>query len=360
MNHLKPISLLGALMLAASACSSGSDVSASVEATDAPTTTISTTTEAPTSTVATTATDAPTTTSTEVAGASCQDVSIGLDSYRLNAGGADHPINAFVPSSYDPSVPLPLVLDFHGLGSNGGEQILLSLYETLAEEEGFIVIHPTGAPSPLDGRLTWELMQFDFPELDDLAFANALIDDALERYCVDETRVYSTGMSNGSLFTSRLICEMGDRIAAASSIAGVTHAEGCEPSRAVPYIAFHGTDDEVVPFDGSVSDSSLEGDFGGDSGDFFSQIMSEEFAEFAADAGCDLEPSQESLSDEVTVYDYSGCQDGIEMSFYEIEGGGHTWPGSPLGIFLEDSLGRTTLDIDATKLSWDFFKQYSL
>ena len=360
MKNLKSLSLLGALMLAASACSSESDVSVSAELTEAPTTTAGTTTEAPTTTISTTTTEAPSTTTEAPVARSCPDVSAGLDSYRLEAGGTVHSVNAYIPSGYDPTVPLPLVLDFHGLGSNGTEQILLTLYESLAEEEGFIVVHPTGAPSPNDGRLSWELMQFDFPDIDDLAFANALIDDALARYCVDESRVYSTGMSNGSLFTSRLICEMGDRIAAAASIAGVTHADDCEPSRAVPYIAFHGTADEVVPFDGSISNSSLEDELIPESGEFFSQIMTDEFAEFAADAGCDLEPAEESLSDEVKVYDYSGCDDGIAMSFYEIEGGGHTWPGSPLGIFLEDSLGRTTLDIDATRISWDFFKQYSL
>ena len=52
-------------------------------------------------------------------------------------------MRVFVPSSFD-GTPLAAVLDWHGLGSNGDEQAALSGYEELADEQGFVVVHPTG------------------------------------------------------------------------------------------------------------------------------------------------------------------------------------------------------------------------
>jgi len=59
---------------------------------------------------------------------------------------------------------------------------------------------------------------------------------------------------------------------------------------------------------------------------------------------------------------------GAEVLLYVIEGGGHTWPGrlffshfeAPRWMRKLSPLGRTTLDIDATDLMWDFFRRHRL
>jgi len=48
------------------------------------------------------------------------------------------------------------------------------------------------------------------------------------------------------------------------------------------------------------------------------------------------------------------------LLFYRIEGGGHSWPGSPVADLQPASLGHTTTDIDATAVSWELFKSVSL
>ena len=113
----------------------------------------------------------------------------------LDAGGAEHDVRVYVPTTYDGRSELPLVLNFHGFGSNGQQQAAVTGYEDLAEEEGFIVAHPTAVPASTDerGRNSWELADIDDPAKDDLAFANELLDLLIEEYCVDETRVYATG-----------------------------------------------------------------------------------------------------------------------------------------------------------------------
>ncbi len=284
----------------------------------------------------------------------CASLPSGVNEFTLEAGGGVHDVRVYVPATTS-SDPAPTVLNWHGLGSNGPEQAAFSGYETLAESEGFIAVHPTGIDAG-DGSTSWELTQFDGPDRDDVAFADALIDLLVEDWCADPARIYSTGMSNGGLFTSQLICERSDRIAAAASVAGTTHAPGCEPERAVPYLSFHGTADDIVPYNADEPSTLLPP---AAVGLLMDDSTPGEFAEFAADAGCDAEPTRVEETAEVVRYDYVGCADGVPMSFYEIVGGGHTWPASPLSEQLAD-FGVFTQDVDATGDAWAFMSQFSL
>ena len=242
-----------------------------------------------------------------------------------------------------------MVLNWHGVGSTGPLHTEATGYLHLAEQEGFIVVSPTGPPIGDSRTNAWELAGFEADDRDDVAFAGALIDDVVTRFCGDAARVYSTGVSNGGLFTSRLVCELADRLAAASAVAGVIHPDDCEPSRAVPFIAFHGTADDIVPFDGattvSVFDHPITAAFEG-------LTMPVEFAEFAHDMGCADQPTSTAIPPDVIRSDYTGCADDVGLAFYEVTGGGHSWPGP--------ALWDSTVTIDATADSWTFFRRYSL
>lgn len=286
---------------------------------------------------------------------SCDSLTPGVNEFTLDAGGAVHDVRLFVPTEVSAD-PAPVVLDWHGLGSNGAEQAAFSGYETLAESEGFIVVHATGVAVGGEGPNSWELTEFDTPERDDLAFADALIDTVVDDWCGDPDRIYSTGMSNGGFFTAELVCGRADRIAAAVSVAGITHPPTCSPARAVPYLAFHGSADDVVPYAGT-GESTLVDEVDPDG--FFGQVMPDEFAEFAADAGCGPDPVRSEVTPEVVSYAYAGCDDGVPMTFYEIVGGGHTWPDSPLADQLA-GFGYFTDDISATVDGWAFMSQFTL
>ncbi len=294
---------------------------------------------------------------------SCTAATPGVSTLTLTSGGNDYDVRFYVPSSFDGATTLPLVLDFHGYSSNGPQQARLSGYEDLAETEDFIVVHPTGIPAQGSDLNSWELIHFgDDPAKDDVAFANDLLDLLIADYCVDESRVYATGMSNGGLFTSRLVCDMSDRLAAAASVSGTTHPDDCDPDRAVPYISYHGTADTVAPFDGSGETVLTEEGVveEGSNTELFLQVIPEEFAQFAATMGCQPDGIREQLSTDVIATSYAGCDDDVPLTFYEIVGGGHLWPNTPLAEQLGDFRGYITTEIDATVNSWEFFEQHTL
>lgn len=295
----------------------------------------------------------------------CTRVPSGRSEFVLDAGGAEHDVRVYVPTTYDGTAELPLVLNFHGFGSNGQQQAAVTGYEDLAEQEGFIVVHPTGVPASGDEgrRNSWELADVDDPTKDDLAFANELLDLLIEDYCVDETQVYATGMSGGGLFTSRLVCDMADRLAAASSVAALAYSETCDPARPVPFMAIHGTEDQTVPFDGDLTGTRFEGE------EFarllFSEPIPSQFARYAEVMGCDPEAEQVRTSADIITTTYGNCDEGVPLVFHEVVGGGHAWPSSPLaepGSPVVEQLtalqGYTTFDLDATADSWAFFEQH--
>jgi polyhydroxybutyrate depolymerase len=279
---------------------------------------------------------------------------VGLQTGVIQSGGLEYQYQWTVPSIYD-GTPLAVVLDFHAVGSNGAQQAVFSGWAALAEAEGFLAVEPTGVSIPPDDRPSWELPQFGTDERDDVEMVLDLLDHVAANVCIDPNQVYSTGMSNGALFTSTLVCELGARIAAAVSVAGVTHHGSCTPTRPVPYLAFHGTADTVIPFRGG-GETTLEG--GGEDAEFFEQVMPDEFAEFANDFGC-TESSDSAVSELVTLTAYSGCDADTEMGFYTIDEGGHTWPGSIISSAIP-TLGVTNLDVDATAIAWEFFQRHSL
>lgn len=264
----------------------------------------------------------------------------------------------YVPRSYSELTPTPVVLNWHGLGSNGPEQMLFSEYGPTAERGGFLVVAPTGVPAPGDDNNSWELTADADPTRDDVAFANAVLDRVIATTCADESRIYTTGMSNGGYFSSVLICEMAERIAAAASVGALTHEDGCSPSRPVPYIGFHGVQDDIVPYDGGGISTLAPGIVI----ELFERVIPDEFGEFAVGYGCNAEPDVEEVAETVTAFTYSGCPEGVEAIFYRLDPAGHTWPGSTASALISQAggLGVTNLEINATETSWEFFSRHSL
>ena len=361
-RSLAPLLIAG--LLAASCSSTGTDAASGASDPSTSSSVAATSTDAPTddSQPPTTTADATTTTpatSTTAAPVESNDLvdacvverpaEVGLQSEALESGGVEYRYQWTLPSSYD-GTPLAVVLDFHPIGFSGPVQAQISRMAELAEAEGFLAVQPTGPPTSTDDRNVWELTQFDEPDRDDVAFVADLLDQLADDICIDRDRVYAIGMSSGALFTSNLVCRFSEHLAAAVSVAGVTHDDGCSPARAVPYLAFHGTADTTIPYDGS-GQSTLEGAEA--AGDFFTQVMPEEFGEFATDFGC-VDPIDTPITEKVSVRTWPECP--VELAFYTIADGGHTWPNSEL--FLSIDPDNTTTELDATTIAWEFFQRH--
>ncbi len=263
----------------------------------------------------------------------------GLSLDSITSGGVKRTYRLYVPRSYDPAKKTPLVLNFHGFGSNGQEQEAYARMPQKAEEAGFITVAADGTSEP---RRWYIYGAAEHGYVDDFAFVNDLIDHLEATLCIDPGRIYATGMSNGAGLSSLLGCRLNDRLAAIAPVAGSPYsAPLCQGKAPMPVVIFHGTADGSVPFEGGPGgrlNLAVRG-------------ARQNEKDWAAHNGCATVPTVERVATDVLRESYSGCKAGADTVLYVVEGGGHTWPGAadvPL-------LGRTTHSIDATSLIWDFF-----
>ncbi|MGH9846761.1 MAG: polyhydroxybutyrate depolymerase, partial [Blastocatellia bacterium] len=68
-------------------------------------------------------------------------------------------------------------------------------------------------------------------------------------------------------------------------------------------------------------------------------------------------PDKEDDGTKVKRETYGPGKDGVEVVLYTIEGGGHTWPGG-WQYYLEERIGKTSRDINASELMWEFFAKH--
>jgi polyhydroxybutyrate depolymerase len=253
----------------------------------------------------------------------------------------------YVPDSYDPSKPTPLVITIHGFAQWPAHQMYITRWNDLADQYGFIAVYPAGTRFPLRWRIVGEAGSSLDP-MRDVTFISDLIDKLEADYNIDPSRIYANGLSNGGGMSFLLLCKLSGRIAAIGTVAGAFSLpwEDCQPSRPVPAMIFHGTADPIVPFDGGRYHDT----------DFFFPAIPDWAATLAQRNGCDPDPDELPASGQVSGVRYSGCA--ADVVFYTITGGGHTWPGGePIP---ERIAGTTTKDIDATLTLWDFFQAHPL
>jgi len=169
----------------------------------------------------------------------------------LTVDGTARQVILDVPDSVHPKTAAPLLLDFHGFGHSGAGVWLVSGFKALAEPRAFITAYPEGLPVTLTLRgeahtgSGWQMDRVDGNR--DVAFVTALLDDLERRYCIDRSRIYATGFSNGAFFSQLLACAMSERIAAVAPVSGALPQIDCKPSRPMPILIQHGSADDLVP-----------------------------------------------------------------------------------------------------------------
>ena len=123
----------------------------------------------------------------------------------------------YVPESYDPTSAqnVPLVINIHGFSQWPANQANVSQWNQLADEEGFIVVYPSGLGIPKRWRVTRTAEDPTGVDIE-LQYYRDLIDKLSTEYAIDPERIYVNGLSNGGGMSLRLACSLSDRVAAIS------------------------------------------------------------------------------------------------------------------------------------------------
>jgi phospholipase/carboxylesterase len=146
----------------------------------------------------------------------------------------------YVPEHYSPARQWPLIICLHGGYGHGSEYIWTWLRP--ARSKGYILL------SPKSWAETWT-MTIDSP---DTRSVMRMLDEVGERYAVDRSRVYLTGLSDGGIFTYIMGLQRHEVFTALAPVAGALHA-AADPmlrtgsGRELPIFVIHGVHDFIFP-----------------------------------------------------------------------------------------------------------------
>ena len=231
---------------------------------------------------------------------------------------------------------LPLLVGLHGAGGKFFQSY--SGFSVLADSEGFIAVYPDSLEEA-DGRTFWNIDQAPAGP-DDVQFISEVLDYVESQLCVNTSRVYAAGVSNGGGMAALLACQLSARFAAFASIAGgYSSLPPCQPANPVSVIEVHGTADGVVPYNGSPPARA--------------GAVRPWLAAWRGHDGCHGPAAVGRVAPRIERFDWTDCAEGTAVEHIEIFGGGHQLPGG-----LPPDSGQTST-ISAPWLVWSFLRQHS-
>ena len=247
----------------------------------------------------------------------------------------------YIPANYSDQIESPVVLNFHGFGSTALDQLRLSDWRELADENNFILIYPQGLKLTADGKTSvgethWNpdpLSRDNKSESKDLGFVMKLLRRISEQYSTDLSRVYATGFSNGADMAYGLASYGSNFIAGIAPVSGLMSETNLSMSldNEVGVISFNGTNDWVRPIRG------IEGYLAStvDTSNYWAQVnnsFQSQFEQFDQQSGNLIERTTYSQSNGVAT-----------VQQYIVNGGGHEW----FDLNIEGS--------NLNQLAWSFF-----
>jgi len=241
---------------------------------------------------------------------------------------------------------VPLLFALHGYGSSAVFHKSYTGYEDLADNDNFIVVYPQGYKLEsllVNSSSHWNVGAWTIAsQIDDIDFIDTIIDLVVNKEQVDETRIYSSGMSNGGFMSYHLACNLSRKIAAIASVTGSMSKEtlaNCAPNHPTAILQIHGLEDLVVPYVG------------------FDELGMEPIDDvlnyWANINNCNPERIEAVIdfintNNSVDLINYESCENDVDVKLIRIPSMDHTWP------------DLNNFNISATQEIWNFLSQYDL
>lgn len=247
-----------------------------------------------------------------------------------------------IPSSYNNKLPVPLVLCFHGHGGSPSK-MLYTNFNYVSDTANFIVVYPQA--TLFKGESHWNVGRRNLgSNVDDVGFISSLLDSLSESYNIDQSRIYSTGMSNGGYMSFLLACQLSERIAAIASVTGSMTPQTynlCDPKRPIPVLQIHGTNDRIVPYNGNSK---------------WTLSINNVLEYWINHNNCDPSPSvmsfpDISISDKINVQrlTWFNGDNSVVTDHIIVHGGRHVWFGA-----------WGNMEIHSSAEIWKFFSKYDI
>jgi polyhydroxybutyrate depolymerase len=296
----------------------------------------------------------------------------GTHGFGVARDGLVRSYELHVPTGYDGTQALPLVFVLHGGYGNGTGMQYVTGYSDLADTEDFFVVYPNGTPevgSFLQEHYFWDAGPYAdtwVSGIDDVGFFGKMLDRFEWNINLDETSVFSTGLSRGGFMSFKLARDLPDRIAAVAPMGAVADPGNFTPTAPVPIMHIHGTDDRFNFYDGGESEAKP--------GHILLSVNETRDLWLANNLydnhSWQVFQATGSVNTSVTATRYVSVS-GAPYEVWTVYNGGHTWPGGKMKLYgveygpgdyvpglLSNSTPMAMISsaFSATEETWNFFK----
>lgn len=290
------------------------------------------------------------------AGDSSPDWSTGDSEHSANVGSLTRSFSVHIPphrrlSTSGITLPWPMVIVLHGSSGDAAAIEHQSGMDSLADAQRFLVAYPNGTGGAFDLYPSdWNAGNCcgaaNRDGIDDLGFISQLISTIAAHVPLDAHRIYVAGFSAGGYMAYHAGCQLSPLIAAVGVVEGALADDSCNPAKAVPLFAVHGTDDPEVAFDEPAPDPP-------GAVPPLAAPLPPSVQYWAAMNGCAAKTAKavpKNVSAHVQSLTLTACTK-ADVTFYTIIGGTHGWPGGP------DDPGASPPmnEMNASVLMWTFF-----
>ncbi len=277
---------------------------------------------------------------------------------EILSGGNRRPYLVHVPSRYDSTTRLPVLVVLHGGGGSASFVSQVYGWPDLSDREGCLAVFPEATaedperPAAVrenprlwnDGSKRSSVARRN---VDDIGYLAAVLDDLQANYAIDAKRVFMTGFSNGASMTFRAGIELSDRLAAIAPVSGHLCLQDPRPARPLSMFYIIGLADPLNPLAGGTTRTPW-------GATRQKPPVMDSILTWVRLIGASEQPHVLRNSDGVRHVRYGPGVSNCEVQFCTIEGQGHEWPGARRTLPRIIS-GPQTSKLDATRAVWDFF-----
>ncbi|HWC86903.1 MAG TPA: PHB depolymerase family esterase [Solirubrobacteraceae bacterium] len=233
----------------------------------------------------------------------------GTSAISVTSGGLKRSALVHVPAGLPAGTRVPLLLALHGAYGNAATMESYSGFSSLADSHDFIVAYPNAVGS------FWNIGAVA-NEANDVAFIRSLIGTLEANLCLDSTRVFAAGVSNGAGMVALLGCELSTQLAGIAPVAGdYDKLPSCHLKRPVPLLEIHGTSDPVAPYRGRRGQATVDG-------------VPPFVSAWALRDGCAGLPATRHIATRTVMFRWKRCAGAASVEHIRIIAGRHQWPGA--------------------------------
>ncbi len=164
---------------------------------------------------------------------------------EIQVGDNPRVYKMIVPSAYDPKIGYSLVFGYHGSAYSNTPDTMISLTTTMrgASDDQAIFVYPDGHINGVPNY--WDKSGDGI----DVTFFDKLLENLEKNYCIDTSKVFVVGFSDGGGMANTLGCHRSFKIRAVAEASGyLPQKEKCGDSP-MPFFIWHGRSDTITSFD---------------------------------------------------------------------------------------------------------------